>query len=60
MTGERKESQRRRKREGKESGRRGKGEGKESERRVKRESHGVSNTYCRGIESAFRAKERAV
>ncbi len=22
--------------------------------------HGVSNTYCRGIESAFRAKERAV
>jgi hypothetical protein len=24
------------------------------------QKHGVSNTYCRGIESAFRAKERAV
>jgi hypothetical protein len=23
-------------------------------------THGVNNTYCRGIESAFRAKERAV
>jgi hypothetical protein len=22
--------------------------------------HGVSNTYCRGIESVYRAKERAV
>jgi hypothetical protein len=28
--------------------------------KVYRSFHGVSNTYCRGIESAFRAKERAV
>jgi hypothetical protein len=24
------------------------------------QEHGVSNTYCRGIESVYRAKERAV
>ena len=28
--------------------------------RKQAQEHGVSNTYCRGIESVYRAKERAV
>jgi hypothetical protein len=31
-----------------------------AEMQVRRQEHGVSNTYCRGIESVYRAEERAV